>query len=317
MIRWGVLGLGNIAHRFCESLSYFEDAEFYAGASRTQEKCDAFPYQGKVMYTDYEAFLSDPDIDIVYIALVHSLHYEWAKKALEHGKSVLVEKPVCLSLSELEELVTLARSKGLFLMEALKSPHIPLMKDIHHILNEGTIGDLVSVENHFDYVRDYTPGAYIWDGKEGGAFLDTASYTLGVMLEMVGEEAESFGVESRYAHGVDVYDDITLSFPSGVTGHMTTSMDSEPRRFMVISGTKGTITCEPFYRPEEALISVSGQEDYVIRKPYVHDDFHGEIAAANECVRNAWCEHPLMTHADSERLLRGILVIHREIQARK
>lgn len=101
MIRFGILGAGNIAHRFAASLAKVEGAELVAASRRTAEKAAAFLAEvpcapGARAYGDHEALLADPEVDAIYLALPHDLHHAWALRALDAGKAVLCEKPAML-----------------------------------------------------------------------------------------------------------------------------------------------------------------------------------------------------------------------------
>jgi len=109
--RWGILATGNIAASMAEALHSVEDAKLLAVASRTQASADSFGAQWNIphCYTGYEALAADPDIDIVYIATPHNLHYENMLMCLNAGKHVLCEKPLTLNAHEATECISLAR----------------------------------------------------------------------------------------------------------------------------------------------------------------------------------------------------------------
>lgn len=111
MINWGILGAGHIAHRFAKSLAHVEDAKLYAVSRRSMEKAREFGdlYNSEVYYDNNQNLLNDPNIDVVYIALPHQLHLEWAQKALKAGKAVLCEKPAALTSLEMKQIAEVAR----------------------------------------------------------------------------------------------------------------------------------------------------------------------------------------------------------------
>ena len=110
MVRFAVLGAGNIAHRFARSLAHEKDAELVAASCRTHEKAQAFlgevPHaSGARAYGSHEELLADPGVDAIYLALPHALHHDWAIRALEAGKDVLCEKPAMLTADQMREAV--------------------------------------------------------------------------------------------------------------------------------------------------------------------------------------------------------------------
>ena len=99
MVKFGIIGAGNIAHRFAKSLASHPDGELVAISARNEEKGRAFAKEFSVqaVYPDGAALLEDADVDAVYIALPHGLHAEWSVRAIRAGKAVLCEKPAALS----------------------------------------------------------------------------------------------------------------------------------------------------------------------------------------------------------------------------
>jgi predicted dehydrogenase len=119
-IRFGILGPGKIANRFCEALETLKgDAEVYAIASRDGDRATEFAkkFGASATYSSYKELVADPQVDVVYIATPHPFHFEQTKLCLEHGKAVLCEKPMTVSFNQTETLVKLAREKKVFLME--------------------------------------------------------------------------------------------------------------------------------------------------------------------------------------------------------
>ena len=142
-IRWGIIGTGAISTKFATGLSVIPEAELVAVGSRSLESANEFGDKFDVprRYASYEALAADPEIDVVYIGTPHPFHKENSLLCLEAGKAVLCEKPFTLSAAEAEEVVALARSKKLFLMEAMWTRFIPLVVKVRQMLAEGVIGE--------------------------------------------------------------------------------------------------------------------------------------------------------------------------------
>ena len=131
MVRFGILGAGNIANRFAASLGHEQHATLVAASCRSTQK--AVEFLSKVpcdadarAYGSYDELLGDDDVDAIYLALPHSLHKEWACKALRAGKAVLCEKPACLSANEMRGISQTAQDTRTLFMEAMKSRFVPL-----------------------------------------------------------------------------------------------------------------------------------------------------------------------------------------------
>jgi predicted dehydrogenase len=120
-IRWGIIGLGNIAHKFAKDLLSVKDAHLYAVASRSQKKADQFASEYKVLkaFSSYEDLVSDSNVDAVYIATPHSLHKENTLLCLKNRIAVLCEKPFAMDAKEVDEMIRCAKANNTLLMEAL------------------------------------------------------------------------------------------------------------------------------------------------------------------------------------------------------
>ena len=126
-IRWGILGAGRIAQKFASDLKLVEDAELFAIASRGQFNAAIFAvlYPAALQYDNYEDLVQNPEVDIIYIATPHGLHYEHTLLCIQHGKAVLCEKAFALNVRQAREMISTARARKVFLMEALWSKFIP------------------------------------------------------------------------------------------------------------------------------------------------------------------------------------------------
>src|SRR5262245_46567748 len=118
-IRWGIVGLGNIAKKFAVGLRAVPDAALTAVASRSLEKAEAFAAEhgASRAYGSYRALAEAPDVDAVYVASPHPMHRPDTQLCIEAGKAVLCEKPFTVNASELAQLIAAARARRLFLMK--------------------------------------------------------------------------------------------------------------------------------------------------------------------------------------------------------
>ena len=146
MMRFGIMGAGSIAHAMLSTLSHMKEAQAYGVASRSLEKAEEYrkQYQLEKAYGSYEEMVEDDAIDVVYIATPHALHFEQAKLCMEHGKHVLCEKAFTANAKQTEQLVALAKEKGVFLGEAMWTRFMPLIKKLQEVIAEGTIGEVMS-----------------------------------------------------------------------------------------------------------------------------------------------------------------------------
>lgn len=218
MIRFGILGAGNIAHRFAASLAKVEGAELVAASRRTAEKAAAFLAEvpcasGARAYGDHEALLADPEVDAIYLALPHDLHHAWALRALDAGKAVLCEKPAMLSEAEAAEVTAAARERGLLFMEAMKTRFVPLHP---HVMDAvGALGPVARVHASLcnDALASYrTRDTYILGGGPGsGVLLDCGIYCASWLDELLPGEIAVERVDTAFYGGSDVYVDAHMA----------------------------------------------------------------------------------------------------------
>lgn len=302
MIHWGIIGLGNIAKRFEKSLELFDEAKLYGASSLTPSKREAFQktHPDVVVYEDYQALIDDPMIDIVYIAVRHQDHFKWAKKALEQNKAVLCEKPATLSYNQTEELVELSKKKHTFFMEALKSRFIPMINEIHTIIEQGVIGDIQHIETAFCSDVPYNEKSYLFDPYQGGALYDVGTYSIGMTLDFIKSKVKDIDIECKKEYGVDVYDNILITFESGQTARMQLAIDRSLDKSMKIVGTLGVIEATPFYRPTEVVVHLNNGESFTGSRSYpFDDDFYGQIDAVHQSIAYIHVENKRMSHQDS------------------
>ena len=152
-IRWGLLGAGKILDRWMKGARQIENMEIVAVASRTRERAakTAEKFQIPDVLT-YEEMLVRKDIDVVYIPVPHTAHMDLAIKAMEAGKSVLVEKPAGINVQQWEKMTECARKNQVFLMEAVWTRFFPLIKEIEVHLKD--IGDVRVVSTNFSFRND-------------------------------------------------------------------------------------------------------------------------------------------------------------------
>ena len=307
MIKWGIIGLGNIAMRFAKSLSYTNEGKLYAIASKTKEKRDSFyeQYNCEKVYEDYYELLNDEEIDAVYIALPHGLHKYWSIEALRHKKAVLCEKPVGLNSEEMKEIKKEALLNNTFFMEAMKTRFIPLIHTIKEIIKNKEIGEIISIEANFcNHVTDIKKGSYLLDKKQGGALLDVGVYPLSFVMDMIDSQVEQVksNMEINEA-GVDSYFKAILTFENGVIGTIEGAIDRNKERTAIIKGTKGYMEIPIYNRPDKVVVNLNDGESYKIEKELEFDDMYAEIKEVHDCLKGLKLESEYLSLNESIRVM--------------
>ncbi len=220
--RWGILGTADIARRqLIPSLQASEECEMVAVASRDKERAAQFAKETNIplSYGSYEELLSDPSIDIIYNPLPNHLHVEWTKRAVEAGKHVLCEKPLALTLEELEELIALRDKSGLLIGEAYAPLHQERLSGLRELFKKEELGTLSSAHGVFYLYNDNPQDVRnAFPCEEGGGSLwDIGVYPIVVGRWMFGEEPSEVAciLEKDPALNVDSHTSGLLCFPGG------------------------------------------------------------------------------------------------------
>lgn len=307
MIKWGIIGLGNIAIRFAKSLSYTNEGKLYAIASKTKDKRDSFykQYDCDKVYEDYHELLKDEEIDAVYIALPHGFHKYWSIEALRHKKAVLCEKPVVLNSEEMKEIRKEALLNNTFFMEAMKTRFIPLIHTIKELIKSKDIGEITAIEANFcNQVTDIKTGSYLLDKEQGGALLDVGIYPLSFVMDMIDSEVKQIKSNMEmHETGVDSYFKAILTFENGVIGTIEGAFDRKKERTAIIKGTKGYIEIPMYNRPEKVVVKLNNGELHKIEKELEFDDMYAEIKEVHDCLKGLKLESEYLSLNESIRVM--------------
>lgn len=265
---WGILGPGNIAHRFTEGLKLLDNAVLYAVGSRDTARAREFAdlHGYKRYYGSYKEMAADPELDIVYVASPHSHHMEHTLLCLEAGKSVLCEKAFALNSSEVMKMIGLAKKRGLFLMEALWPPFQPSYHKCRELLSVSDPGEIVSIRSFFAFKPPYEPEKRVYNLKlGGGALLDIGIYPVIDALSFLGVPD---GIQTHATFdgsGADNNIDILFAYKDGRSASLFASLKSD-------TGVGCDLICE------RAIVSVSrlpdGSQETSLRRQGEKDEVY-------------------------------------------
>lgn len=311
-IKWGVLGTAGIAQgQTIPGMLEAENCRLFAIAGRDLKKAQSFQerFGFEKAYGSYEELLADPDIVAVYIPLPNTLHYEWTKKALEHGKNVLCEKPLVPTVKEAEDLFRTAEENHVLLMEAFAYLHSPFTAAVRAEIESGAIGSLRYMESQF-VTSDYDL-ANIRMRKEtnGGGMYDLGCYTTSMLGWMTGKDPEEVRASALFSpEGVDVLASAVLRYSDGMKGMINCGMvlqTGADRRIdqLRIEGSAGSIrTISEFNGCGDLsylLIRDGHCEEKHVRTP---NNYRLETEQFGRCIRGQ--ETPHVTAAFTLRNLR-------------
>lgn len=255
-MRLGIVGCSEIAfQRFMPATENIKDLQVVAVAeeydrSKLKPFCDTYNLEGMDCF---DALITRDDIDALYIPQPPALHFKWAKKALESGKHVLIEKPSTIRLSDSEELVQIAKSKELALHENYMFQYHSQIEEIKKMVRQGIVGNIRNIRCSFGFpMRAQNDFRY---NKElgGGALLDAGGYTAKLATLFLGKtiKVDAATLNSLDGYEVDMYGSVQLSNDEGMVCQSSFGMDNGYQCSLEIWGSKGRIfTNRIFTAPE-------------------------------------------------------------------
>lgn len=296
--RWGILSTGRIAKSFAHGLEHIEDAELVAVGSRTQAAADAFGDEFNVpnRHATYEALAADPDVDAIYVATPHPFHHENAKLCLEHDKAVLLEKPFTINAAEAKDVINLARSRGVFCMEAMWTRFLPAIAKVREIVEGGEIGDVRMVQANFAFRADFDPESRLFKPElGGGALLDIGIYVISfARMIMKNAPVEVLSAADMGKTGVDEQAAIILRYGAERMAMLMCATRTTAPHAAHIFGTDGHVIVEhPFWHGTKLRVR-RGDKEETLELPYLGNGYTHEAIEVMECVRAGKLESDIM-----------------------
>lgn len=317
-INWAILAPGNIANSMATAMNGVKTdgtINLCAVASRNLERARSFAekWNFEKAYGSYEELLEDSAVDAVYIANPHAFHFESVITCLNAGKHVLCEKPAGCSRYQLDKMITLARSKNLFFMEAMWTAFNPCIAKIKEIIADDKIGKIKHIESHFCNRIAYDPKNRLYAPElAGGALLDLGIYNIYFAM-MINDFSPIRDRSSnvRLLNGVDVWNSVNLTFENGVTTNFQSAADmpnATDNHEAIIFGEKGFIKVFNFFLAQKAEVhiynSANGNESsmFIIDVPFRVNGYEYELIHATDCILGGKTESKVHTFQKSENL---------------
>ena len=298
----GILGAGRIAGTLAQTMAGMKTVKLYAVGARSLERAQAFAkeYKAEKAYGSYEELVSDPAVDLVYIATPHSHHAEHAELCINHGKPVLCEKAFTMNASQAEKIIELSRSKGVFLTEAIWTRYMPSRKIINDVINSGIIGKIRVLTANLSYTMTQKE-RIVEPALAGGALLDVGVYTLNFAAMHFGTDIERIESSVQMTDkGVDGLESITIFYRDGKMAVLNAGIYTRSDRKGIFYGEKGYIIVENINNPQS--ISVFDDSDRLIKKIEVPPQITGyeyELLECEKCLAEGKTESDSMPLADS------------------
>lgn len=253
-VRWGILSAANIAYdELVPALRRSDRAELVAVASKSKGKTERF--KAPVTYRRYEQLLEDKNIDAVYIPLPNSLHAEWAVKAMQHGKHVLLEKPAALSEFEMQAMKQASEDNSVVFMEAFMYQFHSQHARAKELLSSGIIGEFRHVKSHFSWMLENSGDIRLNSELGGGAMRDVGCYGLHAVTQIVGFKPCEISMSGKVPeeYGVDTTSTCVMIDDQKRTAEVSASMELPFTNRYEIFGPKGVITVDSSFRPDVSV----------------------------------------------------------------
>ena len=278
-LNWGFLSTARINRALILPLQISKRNHLLAVASRSQAAADAYAREKRIprAHGSYEALLTDPEIEVIYISLPNHLHAEWTIKAVEAGKHVLCEKPLALSVAEVDAVRSAAQKHGRVVAEAFMYRHHPQTLKVQELVESGSLGTLKLIRGSFSYVLSREEDIRLFDpALGGGSIWDIGCYPISYARSVLGENPlEVFGWQVTGRTGIDETFVGQMRFTGDVHAQFDSSFVIPFHTFMEIVGSDGTLSIPRPFKPEvnerifitrgekTETLTIKGQELYL------------------------------------------------------
>ncbi|MEC9484438.1 MAG: Gfo/Idh/MocA family oxidoreductase [Candidatus Izemoplasma sp.] len=318
MVRFGVVGAGDIAHVFAQDIKHVKDAKLVAIASRSLKRAKEFQaeYDIPLAFEGYEEMAKSDEIDAVYIATPHNFHREQSLLFMTHKKHVLCEKPITVNEQQLTDLMMVAKQQKVALMEAMWTRFLPSTKAIIAYVNNNNVGNLLEASLPFGYalIDDYDPKRRLLNPDlAGGSILDIGVYPVHYINNFVNINQFEWNAEAEMTEtGVDA------------TCIMTTNDDKNVPKITLKSSIKDELSQHGKLVFEHATINIpdfSRSSSYIINgetfeTPFKGNGFVHEIESFIETINNKKIENDLLPFSKSLETTRFMDKIRQKINLR-
>jgi predicted dehydrogenase/aryl-alcohol dehydrogenase-like predicted oxidoreductase len=319
-VRWGIIGPGAIARDFHRGIKGSRSGKLVAIGTRNPKKkglAQAFP--GARILNGYQALLDDPEVEAVYISTPHPGHAEWAIKAAEAGRHVLVEKPMALTAFEIDAVLHAHRKAATFAGEAFMYRLHPQTAKLGELVASGLIGEVRMVQSSFGFqMPKFMPEHRLFaNDLAGGSMLDIGGYPVSMARFIAGAAAGKPFLDpikvSGAAHfgkaGTDEWSAGVLQFENGIIAQVSCAVFVELDNVLRIHGAAGRIEVPDFWFAGGSRDQGLGKIEFILRNGEretisVNETAHlysFEVDAAGDAIRAGRQEFapPGMTWADS------------------
>ena len=277
MIKWGIIGLGNMSYKFINAIKEIENTKVTAVASLSKKKSNdlinTIGIDESQYYTNYEDLIKSPNVDAIYIATLNNTHYDLIKECSLNNKKILCEKPMTVNYNEAKEVFNLIKDNNTSFLEAFVFRHHKQSQNLSDIIKKGEIGDIYKVESSFGYkVKKTNPNSRIFNKNlGGGSILDVGCYTTSFCLMIAKiifeQKVPNIKIENIKGAigvtGVDESAEANLIFDTNLKMYIKTSLREELKNNCIIYGSRGKIIIpSPWVPDKKSILEIYSENSY-------------------------------------------------------
>lgn len=304
--RWGILGTGGIAKTFAKDIQLLPGHTVSSVGSRDLSSALKFSesFAGSQPYGSY-AELIESNVDAIYIATPHPMHFENALMAMQAGKPVLCEKPFTLNAQEARELIVYSQKYRIPLMEGMWTRFLPHIKQVQKIIESDALGEIHTlIADHGQFIPP-SRAPRLWEPElGGGALLDLGIYPITIADIALGPPQEIHAHATLTEKWIDLQTSMGFTYPNGAHALLTCTMANQSANTAVISGEKARLEIDgPFFAPTSFRLITRDGNVTTVSNDYQGVGLREEAAAFAEVIRVGSIESPLMTHAKTLEIM--------------
>jgi predicted dehydrogenase len=312
-LRWGLLSTARINRALIPAIRGAARSELTTVASRTLDRARDYAREWQIPRAlgSYEALLRDPDIDVVYNPLPNHLHVEWTVRALEAGKHVLCEKPLALSVEDVDRIADACQRTGNVTAEAFMYRHHPLTAAVQSFAAQGRLGAIKSYRGAFTFALTREGDVRLDPEMGGGSLWDVGCYPLSYATLIAGAPpVEVFGWQRCSSRGIDMEFFAMMRYPDGSVAQFDCGFVGPFRAEMEVVGTAGTLRIHrPFKTDERSRLHFISSDDEVEDVAFAAETaYSGEVADVEAAVIDG--RMPRVGLAESRRTVQTIRALY-------
>lgn len=304
-LRWGIVGLGKIAHKFIHDVQILNDHQVVAVASRDINRSQEFARQYGVQksYGSYEELFQDELVDVVYIATPHVSHAELSLLAIASKKHVLCEKPMAINQKEVSKVIEAARKAKVFFMEALWSRFNPAIQEVLQLIKQGEIGEVKYINADFSFIIEQNPELRLLNlNLAGGSLLDVGIYPIFLAYSVLGKPKQIKSSAQFHETGADLQTSMIFEY-SNSYANLFSGFLTKSDMVAKIYGTRGSLFIDKIWHQADGYTLLKNGQTEHRQLPKLGKGYTHEIEECMQCITANKLESDLWSHGDSLALI--------------